>query len=127
MTAANARRASSRRDFFSVDGLSAIPLWQSRSGRELVKAGASSAEGDRLTSGSELTQQAEVFAWSSVLLPFLFPALGGLLFGYDIGATSGATISLQSPELSGTNWFNLSAVQIGSVVCFKSIAYAVLV
>lgn len=26
---------------------------------------------------------------------FLFPALGGLLFGYDIGATSGATISLQ--------------------------------
>ncbi|KAK6927016.1 LOW QUALITY PROTEIN: Major facilitator, sugar transporter-like, partial [Dillenia turbinata] len=26
---------------------------------------------------------------------FLFPALGGLLFGYDIGATSGAVISLQ--------------------------------
>lgn len=26
---------------------------------------------------------------------FVFPALGGLLFGYDIGATSGATISLQ--------------------------------
>lgn len=24
----------------------------------------------------------------------MFPALGGLLFGYDIGATSGATISL---------------------------------
>ncbi|KAK4408779.1 D-xylose-proton symporter-like 3, chloroplastic [Sesamum angolense] len=47
---------------------------------------------------------------------FLFPALGGLLFGYDIGATSGATISLQSPELSGTNWFNFSAVQLGLVV-----------
>ncbi|XP_021715396.1 D-xylose-proton symporter-like 3, chloroplastic [Chenopodium quinoa] len=58
----------------------------------------------------------EVFAWSSVILPFLFPALGGLLFGYDIGATSGATISLQSPELSGTAWFNLSAVQQGLVV-----------
>lgn len=26
---------------------------------------------------------------------FLFPALGGLLFGYDIGATSSATLSLQ--------------------------------
>lgn len=61
-------------------------------------------------------QDAEVFAWSSVILPFLFPALGGLLFGYDIGATSGATISLQSPELSGTAWFNLSAVQQGLVV-----------
>lgn len=30
---------------------------------------------------------------------FLFPALGGLLFGYDIGATSGASISLQVSEL----------------------------
>ncbi|XP_021720803.1 D-xylose-proton symporter-like 3, chloroplastic [Chenopodium quinoa] len=58
----------------------------------------------------------EVFAWSSVILPFLFPALGGMLFGYDIGATSGATISLQSPELSGAAWFNLSAVQQGLVV-----------
>ncbi|CAH9074910.1 unnamed protein product [Cuscuta europaea] len=58
----------------------------------------------------------EEFSWSSVLLPFLFPALGGLLFGYDIGATSGATISLQSAELSGTTWFNFSAVQLGLVV-----------
>ncbi|KAK8990385.1 hypothetical protein V6N11_009087 [Hibiscus sabdariffa] len=58
----------------------------------------------------------EPFSWSSVIFPFLFPALGGLLFGYDIGATSGATISLQSPELSGTTWFNLSAVQLGLVV-----------
>ncbi|KNA20180.1 hypothetical protein SOVF_054960 [Spinacia oleracea] len=62
------------------------------------------------------TPEPEVFAWSSVILPFLFPALGGLLFGYDIGATSGATISLQSAELSGTTWFNLSAVQQGLVV-----------
>ncbi|KAF8022748.1 hypothetical protein BT93_F0302 [Corymbia citriodora subsp. variegata] len=58
----------------------------------------------------------EEFSWSSVILPFLFPALGGLLFGYDIGATSGATISLQSPELSGTTWYNLSAIQLGLVV-----------
>nr|GLL27400.1 D-xylose-proton symporter-like 3, chloroplastic isoform X1 [Ipomoea trifida] len=49
-------------------------------------------------------------------LKFIFPALGGLLFGYDIGATSGATLSLQSPEFSGTTWFNLSAVQLGLVV-----------
>nr|XP_043609961.1 D-xylose-proton symporter-like 3, chloroplastic [Erigeron canadensis] len=58
----------------------------------------------------------EDFSWSSVIIPFVFPALGGLLFGYDIGATSGATLSLQSPELSGTTWFNLSAIQLGLVV-----------
>ncbi|GLU11552.1 hypothetical protein SLE2022_282900 [Rubroshorea leprosula] len=58
----------------------------------------------------------ETFSWASVILPFLFPALGGLLFGYDIGATSGATISLQSPQLSGTTWFKLSAIELGLVV-----------
>ncbi|KAF3334597.1 D-xylose-proton symporter-like 3 [Carex littledalei] len=56
------------------------------------------------------------FSWPSLILPFLFPALGGLLFGYDIGATSGATVSLLSPDLSGTTWFSLSAVQLGLVV-----------
>lgn len=79
------------------------------------KVGASSAGEE----ASPLTPDAvyqEEFSWSSVILPFLFPALGGLLFGYDIGATSGATISLQSAELSGTTWFNLSAVQLGLVV-----------
>ncbi|PAN44251.1 hypothetical protein PAHAL_9G028800 [Panicum hallii] len=54
-------------------------------------------------------------SWAPVILPFLFPALGGLLFGYDIGATSGATISVQSADLSGTTWFNLSSVQLGLV------------
>lgn len=58
----------------------------------------------------------EEFSWFSVILPFLFPALGGLLFGYDIGATSSATLSLQSPELSGTNWYNLNTIQLGLVV-----------
>jgi hypothetical protein len=29
------------------------------------------------------------------IIRFLFPALGGLLYGYEIGATSCATISLQ--------------------------------
>ncbi|CAH8306336.1 unnamed protein product [Eruca vesicaria subsp. sativa] len=62
------------------------------------------------------SDEPESFSWSSVILPFIFPALGGLLFGYDIGATSGATLSLQSPALSGTTWFNLSPVQLGLVV-----------
>ncbi|WJX45784.1 hypothetical protein P8452_32639 [Trifolium repens] len=67
------------------------------------------------SAASDATYQEE-FSWSSVILPFVFPALGGLLFGYDIGATSGATISLQSPELSGIAWSNLSSIQLGLVV-----------
>ncbi|KAJ0792142.1 putative major facilitator, sugar transporter, major facilitator superfamily [Helianthus annuus] len=70
----------------------------------------------RATSAAGEEAYQDEFSWSSVILPFLFPALGGLLFGYDIGATSGATLSLQSPELSGTTWFNFSAVQLGLVV-----------
>ncbi|KAF3335954.1 D-xylose-proton symporter-like 2 [Carex littledalei] len=58
----------------------------------------------------------ERFSVCAAILPFLFPALGGLLYGYDIGATSGATISLQSQSLSGTRWYNLSSLQIGLVV-----------
>ncbi|KAK9154349.1 hypothetical protein Sjap_001829 [Stephania japonica] len=73
--------------------------------------------GDEATADAAAAHdQQDVFSWSSVILPFLFPALGGLLFGYDIGATSGASISLQSPELSGTTWFSFSAVQLGLVV-----------
>ncbi|XP_074583339.1 D-xylose-proton symporter-like 2 [Curcuma longa] len=52
----------------------------------------------------------------AAILPFLFPALGGVLFGYDIGATCGAQISLESPTLSGTTWYDLSSVEIGLVV-----------
>ncbi|KAJ1693463.1 hypothetical protein LUZ63_010161 [Rhynchospora breviuscula] len=58
----------------------------------------------------------ERFSVCAAILPFLFPALGGLLYGYDIGATSGATISLQSPSLSGTSWYDLSSLQVGLVV-----------
>ncbi|XP_062212869.1 D-xylose-proton symporter-like 3, chloroplastic [Phragmites australis] len=65
--------------------------------------------------GAAAEGEAAAFSWAPVILPFLFPALGGLLFGYDIGATSGATISLQSADLSGTTWFSLSSVQLGLV------------
>ncbi|XP_047310199.1 D-xylose-proton symporter-like 3, chloroplastic [Impatiens glandulifera] len=84
-------------------------LFSTASGR--MKA----AEEDSTSLISELTPE-ETFSWASVIVPFVFPALGGLLFGYDIGATSGATISLQSPELSGITWFNLSAIELGLVV-----------
>ena len=42
--------------------------------------------------------------WGIVGPIFLFSALGGALFGYDIGATSGALPLITSPELSGTDW-----------------------
>lgn len=58
----------------------------------------------------------ESYSIRSAILPFLFPALGGLLYGYDIGATSGATISLESSTLSGTTWYNMSSIEVGLVV-----------
>jgi len=41
---------------------------------------------------------------------FFFPALAGLLFGYDIGSTSGAILSLQGTLPDGTNSPLLSSV-----------------
>ena len=40
----------------------------------------------------------------SVALVLLFPALGGLLFGYDIGATALVVLSLQDPAAAGVIW-----------------------
>ena len=37
---------------------------------------------------------------------FVFPALGGLLFGYDIGATSVILTQIQDAEFSGVTWYN---------------------
>ncbi len=42
--------------------------------------------------------------WATTALLFLFPALAGLLFGFDIGATSGALVSLTNSATSGTDW-----------------------
>lgn len=50
------------------------------------------------------SDEQEPVDWGIVAPIFLFAALGGALFGYDIGATSGALPSLTSAELSGTDW-----------------------
>ncbi|XP_051138084.1 D-xylose-proton symporter-like 2 [Andrographis paniculata] len=57
----------------------------------------------------------EEYSLAAAILPFLFPALGGLLYGYDIGATSSATISIQSAATSGITWYNLSPVDVGLI------------
>ncbi|KAH1105725.1 hypothetical protein J1N35_009493 [Gossypium stocksii] len=57
----------------------------------------------------------ESYSASAAILPFLFPAFGGLLYGYDIGATSCATISIESATLSGISWYDLSSVEVGLI------------
>ena len=44
------------------------------------------------------------YSWKSVLAVFGFPALGGALFGYDIGATSYVLPQLMSRRRSGVAW-----------------------
>ncbi|OMO89617.1 Sugar/inositol transporter [Corchorus capsularis] len=61
------------------------------------------------------THSSENYSVSSAILPFLFPALGGLLYGYDIGSTSCATISIESATLSGISWYDLSSVKVGLI------------
>lgn len=71
----------------------------------------------------------------SAALIFLFPALGGLLFGYDIGATSAVIAQLTSKAYSGTKWSSTLAdssvlqgvvtsmamfgAMLGSTTCFQ--------
>eukprot|EP00271_Cylindrocystis_brebissonii_P004344 TRINITY_DN1598_c0_g1_i1.p1 TRINITY_DN1598_c0_g1~~TRINITY_DN1598_c0_g1_i1.p1 ORF type:complete len:583 (+),score=96.72 TRINITY_DN1598_c0_g1_i1:28-1776(+) len=83
-------------------------VMESGKGTEKSSLLSKDVEGDKL--------EAEPFDWKAAILAFVFPALGGLLFGYDIGATSGALVSLKDPVLSGTNWYDLSATATGLVV-----------
>ena len=62
-------------------------------------------------------------AWSGVLLVFLAPALGGFLYGYDIGATSFVLTMLLNDKSSwaatnNSNWqqgLMVAAVSLGAL------------
>jgi sugar porter (SP) family MFS transporter len=71
----------------------------------------------------------------SAFLIFFFPALGGLLFGYDIGATSAVLTQLKDSGTSGVTWtvtvsdssllqglitsIGMFGALLGSLTCFK--------
>ncbi|XP_034205622.1 D-xylose-proton symporter-like 2 isoform X2 [Prunus dulcis] len=79
------------------------------------KGGSSVELGDAQEPLLNGVHNSENYSVLAAILPFLFPALGGLLYGYDIGATSCATISVESPTSSGISWYNLSSVEIGLI------------
>lgn len=70
----------------------------------------------------------------ATLMIFLFPAMGGLLFGYDIGATSAVVTQLKSSVYSGVLWseavsgssflqgiitsISMLGAMLGSATCF---------
>mmetsp|Transcript_40795 Transcript_40795/g.93914 ORF Transcript_40795/g.93914 Transcript_40795/m.93914 type:complete len:523 (+) Transcript_40795:103-1671(+) len=78
---------------------------------------------------------APVWKGWAVLCVFLFPATGGLLFGYDIGATSYVLNQLQSEDDSGVTWWHdvekssliqglipstdVAGALVGSIIVFK--------
>jgi len=67
----------------------------------------------------------EAIDWLATLRAFAVPALGGALFGYDIGISGNALVSLTDAASSGTAWGPLlSPLQSGAVVS-ASLASAV--
>ncbi|CAN6302968.1 unnamed protein product [Urochloa humidicola] len=107
-------RRGSAMDALSVTGAAEPLLRPSAGGHPRLRV-RTHAQGEGGAGRGAAAEGDAAFSWTPIILPFLFPALGGLLFGYDIGATSGATISVQSADLSGTTWFSLSSVQLGLV------------
>eukprot|EP00746_Dinoflagellata_sp_MGD_P088545 gnl/MRDRNA2_/MRDRNA2_35024_c0_seq1.p1 gnl/MRDRNA2_/MRDRNA2_35024_c0~~gnl/MRDRNA2_/MRDRNA2_35024_c0_seq1.p1 ORF type:complete len:538 (+),score=87.23 gnl/MRDRNA2_/MRDRNA2_35024_c0_seq1:140-1615(+) len=50
-----------------------------------------------------MSSHASVY-WPGQIAAFCFPALGGLLFGYDTGATAFAVVQLSASEMAGVPW-----------------------
>ena len=85
-------------------------LKERRSPRERGRMGTSHDRG-----GGERPIADDVDVRATALL-FIFPAIAGLLFGWDIGSTSGALQSLTDPNTAGMDWYALDPFQRGLVV-----------
>eukprot|EP00803_Ostreobium_quekettii_P009160 evm.model.scf_959.3 EVM.evm.TU.scf_959.3 scf_959:19951-27131(-) len=82
-----------------------------REGESVANGGYAEEEGESAQAGP----QGDVDLWIVSAL-FIVPALGGLLFGYDIGATSGALVNLTTPATAGVSWYDLTPFQSGLFV-----------
>ena len=70
------------------------------------------ADDDAATDKKDATEesaQEEPVYLRGVISIFLFPALGGLLYGYDIGATSMVLVDLVKARASGVVWYHAVA------------------
>lgn len=74
---------------------------------------------------SSTTVVGEVLDVGATALAFFVPALGGLLFGFDIGVSSGALVSLQGAATSGTEWGPQLSPLLSGIVVSASLAGAV--
>lgn len=72
-------------------------------------------------SAYELKETGNKYNSFAAFLIFFFPACGGLLFGYDIGATSAVVSQLQSPTDSGVEWYGMVASSSFLVGCITSV------
>jgi len=88
-----------------------------------------------LSSSFEQTSDMGDYSVFSSFLIFIFPASGGLLFGYDIGSTSASIIQIQSKSYSGIMWcetihgssllqgvitsIGMLGAVMGCLICFK--------
>ena len=87
-------------------GLLPTPLQLGPQYRSAFSPGMSLQEGGKQPSSplQPSDNSAQPVDWVMTTLLFLFPALLGGCFGYDIGASSGALISLTDKIKSGTDW-----------------------
>ena len=64
-----------------------------------------------------------VVRWCNLFRSWFFPSLGGLLYGFDIGAMSMVLVDLRSAEFSGSSWsgtVNASASLAGVIVAMTT-------